>query len=207
MLAVRALASRPLLAPLPLLAVQRCMDKHGVAFDLKRPIVGPRPKRPWRLFGFAMDVDFPGVKALLKERDTARPEAQQTGNYAVMDGIREPRSAGGKRGPLGGRPACCALVVPAPHPGLGTSPDPTRTLVRPCRRLANEHNVSLSDDQRFWTVEPGPPPWYGANGKPRIYALRGQTMQERAIVQREELERRKQQEQENDGYFWTPPPR
>ena len=29
----------------------------------------------------------------------------------------------------------------------------------------------------------------------------------RAIVQREELERRRVQDQEDDGYFWTPPPR
>ena len=54
--------------------------------------------------------------------------------------------------------------------------------------------MSLRDDQRFWMVEPGPPPWFGADGKPRIFAMRHQTMQARAIVQREELERRRLRE-------------
>lgn len=67
--------------------------------------------------------------------------------------------------------------------------------------------MSLRDDQRFWSVETGPPPWFGADGKPRILAMRHQTMAARAIVQREELERRRVQDQEEDGYFWTPPPR
>ena len=67
--------------------------------------------------------------------------------------------------------------------------------------------MSLRDDQRFWTVETGPPPWFGAKGKPRVFAMRHQKMADRAVVQREELERRKAQEQEDDGYFWTPPPR
>jgi len=65
----------------------------------------------------------------------------------------------------------------------------------------------LRDDRRFWTVEPGPPPWFGAGGKPRKFAMRHQTMAARAIVQREELERRRVQDQEDDAYFWTPPPR
>ena len=87
----------------------------------------------------------------------------------------------------------------------------------------------MRDDQRFWCVEPGPPPitlaltltltltltlarcvepgpppWFGADGKPRIFAMRHQTMAARAVVQREELERRRLREVENDGYFWTP---
>lgn len=74
-------------------------------------------------------------------------------------------------------------------------------------RLANDHNVSFHENMRFWMVEPGPPPWYGRDGKRRIYAMRTQSMAERAVVQREEQERRKLKEQEDDGYFWTPPPR
>ena len=79
---------RPLLARLPLLAAPSRMAKHG-GFDLSRPIVGPRPRRPWQMFGFGMEVDFPAVKLLLKERDAARLGAQQTGDYAVVDELRE----------------------------------------------------------------------------------------------------------------------
>ena len=74
-------------------------------------------------------------------------------------------------------------------------------------RLANEHHVSFRDGRRFWMVEPGPPPWYGHDGKRRLYAMRTQTMAERARVQREEQERRKLKEQDEDAYFWTPPPK
>ena len=70
---------RPLLARLPLAAAQSRMPKSS-AFDLSRPIVGPRPKRLWKRYGFTMDVDYPAVAALLKERDAARPEAQRTGD-------------------------------------------------------------------------------------------------------------------------------
>ena len=79
---------RPLLARLPLAAAQSRMAKSS-GFDLSRPVVGPRPKRPWKLHGFSMDVDFPAVKALLKERDAARPEARLTGDYSVVDALRE----------------------------------------------------------------------------------------------------------------------
>lgn len=79
---------RPLLARLPLAAAQSRMPKSS-AFDLSRPIVGPRPKRLWKRYGFTMDVDYPAVAALLKERDAARPEAQRTGDYSVVDALRE----------------------------------------------------------------------------------------------------------------------
>ena len=79
---------RPLLARLPLATAQSRMAKSS-GFDLSRPVVGPRPKRAWKLHGFSMDVDFPAVKALLKERDAARPEARLTGDYSVVDALRE----------------------------------------------------------------------------------------------------------------------
>ena len=207
---------RPLLARLPLAAAQSRMAKSS-GFDLSRPVVGPRPKRAWKLHGFSMDVDFEAVKALLKERDAARSEAQLTGDYSVVDALLEqlrrwqtwPLWHYGQRALLAPQPH---PLPPPPHPSaLRTHTTPvslTRRLARfSARRLANEHNVSLRDDRRFWTVEPGPPPWFGAGGKPRKLAMRHQTMAARAIVQREELERRRVQDQEDDAYFWTPPPR
>ena len=79
---------RPLLERLPLAVAQSRMPK-GSAFDLSRPIMGPRPKRPWKRYGFTMDVDYPAVTALLKERDAAQPEARRTGDYSVVDSLRE----------------------------------------------------------------------------------------------------------------------
>ena len=71
---------RPLLARLPLATAQSRMPKSS-AFDLSRPIMGPRPKRPWKRYGFTMDVDYPAVTALLKERDA--PEQPNQGGGAA----------------------------------------------------------------------------------------------------------------------------
>ena len=199
---------RPLLARLPLATAQSRMPKSS-AFDLSRPIMGPRPKRPWKRYGFTMDVDYPAVTALLKERDAAQPEARRTGDYSVVDALREYARRWQTWPPRPVAASARSLSTPPPperapetqHTRL-SHPKPRRLLHY--RRLANEHYVSLRDDQRFWCVEPGPPPWFGADGKPRIFAMRHQTMQARAIVQREELERRRLREVENDGYFWTP---
>ena len=128
---------RPLLARLPLAAAQSRMAKSS-GFDLSRPVVGPRPKRAWKLHGFSMDVDFEAVKALLKERDAARSEAQLTGDYSVVDALLE-QLRRWQTWPLwhyGQR----ALLAPQPHP-LPPPPHPSAlrthtTLVSLTRRLA-----------------------------------------------------------------------
>ena len=114
---------RPLLARLPLAAAQSRMAKSS-GFDLSRPIVGPRPKRPWKLHGFSMDVDFPAVKALLKDRDAARPEAQQTGDYSIVDELREQSCAGGKRGLFSTLASACSGHTASPQRAPGTTPPP-----------------------------------------------------------------------------------
>lgn len=155
-----------------------------------------------------MDVDYPAVKALLKERDAAQPEARRTGDYSVVDALREYARRWQAWPPRPVVASAHSRHTASPRASAGDTAhapaSPEAPPASPLRRLANEHNVSLRDDQRFWCVEPGPPPWFGADGKPRIFAMRQQTMQARAIVQREELERRRLREVENDGYFWTP---
>ena len=115
---------RPLLARLPLAAAQSRMAKSS-GFDLSRPVVGPRPKRPWKLHGFSMDVDFPAVKALMKERDAARPEAQLTGDYSVVDALREYAPPVANVASRARRPAR-ALGTPPPPPMRAPDTHPTR---------------------------------------------------------------------------------
>jgi hypothetical protein len=123
---------RPLLARLPLAAAQSRMAKSS-GFDLSRPVVGPRPKRAWKLHGFSMDVDFEAVKALLKERDAARSEAQLTGDYSVVDALLE-QLRRWQTWPLwhyGQR----ALLAPQPHPP--PTPPPQRSPDTHHTRLPN----------------------------------------------------------------------
>lgn len=127
---------RPLLARLPLAAAQSRMAKSS-GFDLSRPVVGPRPKRPWKLHGFSMDVDFPAVKALMKERDAARPEAQLTGDYSVVDALREQAPPVANVASRARRPAR-ALGTPPPPPCALRTPSPIVSLTQSLTRSSTQ---------------------------------------------------------------------